>query len=152
MRTILKAGLAMVALVTVTTPVDAQGIAGTYLVEYPAQIQVTNGEENVQMGKARLTLEVKGDSVVGTWLVLNRPDAQPRAVRGTVQGNTAKFSIESEGRTNQNGEERTIKVTTDFSATVTGGKIDGTMEFRAEGMSRPARKFSGVREKADELP
>ena len=150
MRAILRVGLAIIALTTFKTPALAQGVAGTYVVEYPARIQNTNGEENVQMGKARLTLEVKGDSVVGTWLVLDRPDARPREVRGTLQRNTAKFSLQTEGRINQNGEERTIKMTTDFTATVSGDKVDGTMQLRSsEGMSQPERKFSGLREKAE---
>jgi hypothetical protein len=91
-RTILLVGVAIVVLAILRAPAAAQGVGGTYLVEYPARIQNTNGEENVQMGKARLTLQVKGDSVVGTWLVLDRPNAQPREVRGTLQGSTAKFS------------------------------------------------------------
>jgi hypothetical protein len=149
-RTILVVGLAMVVLAILRAPTAAQGVAGTYLVEYPARIQNTNGEDNVQMGKARLTLQVKGDSVVGTWLVLDRPNAQPREVRGTLQGGTAKFSLQTEGRINQNGEERTIRMTTEFTATVSGDKVEGTMQLRSgEGMTQPERKFSGVREKAE---
>ena len=117
LRTLLKSGLALIALAVVNAPAQAQGVAGTYVLEYPAQIRVTNGEESLQLGKARLTLQVKGDSIVGTWLVLDRADARPREIRGTLQGTMAKWTIENEGRINDGGETRTVKMITNFTAT-----------------------------------
>ena len=149
LRTALKAGLALVALAIVHAPARAQGPAGSWLVEYPAQIRVTNGEESVTMGKARLTLQVKGDSVLGTWHVLDRADAKPRAIRGTVSGNIAKWSLENEGRINDGGETRTIKMVTTFTAIVSGNKVEGTMQSRSPEIDAPSpeRKWTGVREK-----
>ena len=149
---VLKSSLALLVLATAYSPARAQGVAGTYLLDYPARIQVTNGEESVELGKARLTLQVKGDSLIGTWLTLDRPDAKPREIRGTVQGHTAKWTIENEGRISDGGEVRTVKMITNFSATVTGDKVEGTMQSRspdAGGMTAPERKFSGVRQKSD---
>jgi hypothetical protein len=44
---------------------------------------------------------------------------------------------------NQNGEERTIKMTTDYIATVKGDALDGTLKSHGEGMTSPERKWSG---------
>jgi hypothetical protein len=145
-RRLTMVGLATIALVSMRAPANAQGVAGTYAVEYPARISNTNGEESVQMGKARLTLHVKGDSVTGTWLSLDRPDAKPREIHGTVNGSTIRFSVQTEGRINQNGEERAVKMTTDYIAVLKGNALDGTMKSHSSEMgSSPERKWTGKR-------
>ena len=130
---------------------EAQGVAGTYLVEYPAQVRSTNGaEEVVALGHARLVLQVKGDSLVGTWTITDRPDAKPRGLRGTVQGNTVNFSTDpTEGHVNMNGQVSTIKMFADYTATITGDEIKGTLKQHSEDGSIQSgeRAWSGKREK-----
>jgi hypothetical protein len=99
----------------------------------------------------RLVLDVRGDSVFGTYSVQSLDDAGPapvaREFRGTVSGNKVVFSMSSRGRINMGGNEQEVTLTSTYDATVDGDQITGTIETTAPELPmqpRP-RPFSGTR-------
>ena len=66
-----------------------------------------------------------------------------------MSGNIARWTLENEGRINDGGETRTIKMITSFTAIVTGDKVEGTMQSRSPEIDAPSpeRKWTGVRDK-----
>ena len=110
---------------------------------------VTTGEK----AKARLALAQKGDSVTGTWELLDASmapggrAAAPRQLRGTIAGNKVSLTTEFEARRSVNGEESVQKLTVVYDFTVAGDKLEGTMTTKGPDMEMPARPFSASREK-----
>jgi hypothetical protein len=152
----MKARIGYLAVLVLLWPASVQAqaanIAGTYVVDFDSRVQMTAaGAEVTGRGKARMTLELRGDSVFGTWQVLDAPDARPpRALRGALQDGKVKLSAEpTEAVLNVNGEEQRRTIRQNFIATITGDEIRGTIESDSPmpGMSGITRKFEGKREK-----
>ncbi len=150
----------MLALGTATslTPAPAQaqdaGPAGTWTIEFVRGIRNDNGEETVDKGHARVTLELRGDSVLARWQALE-PDRDgkpvpPRTMRGTVAGNHVVLTDHRQGRVSRNGDESTIEMTVTFDLTFAGDTLTGTQAASsADGtISSDPRPVSGKREKA----
>ena len=133
---------------------QAPAIAGTYLVDYDAQVRVTSdGPEVVQRGKARLVLQQRGDSLFGTWEPAgNDTQGRPRPVRkvfGKLQNDTIRLNAEpTEAVVNVNGEEQRRSITQAFTATFKDGAITGTIVSPSPlpGMEGIVRKFEGRRQ------
>ena len=152
-RTKKLALIAASALLAFATGVDAQAnVGGTYTWEFEAMIR--RGPEGESSGGAKaqatLKLEVKGDSIFGTYQV-NMPgmgEGRPRDVRGTVKGNQVQWIMTSQARFNVNGEERTQETKSIYTATIEGDVIKGTVETDTgmPGMSVSPRPFEGKRQ------
>jgi hypothetical protein len=135
------------------SPLAAQGVTGRWITEFDRMVRNENG--NVSTGekvRARLVLEQRGDSVTGTWELLDaaasaggRP-AAPRQLRGTISGNKVSLSTQVEARRNINGEESVRTMTILYDFTVDGDKLQGTTTAKSSDMEMPARPFSAWRE------
>src|SRR5688572_922087 len=92
---------------------QAQEVAGTWAVDFDGLIQRTpdGRQQVVRRNKARLVIEVKGDSAFGTWTI-ETADGPPRIVklRGTRKGNSVKLVSDTvSGRmVDKNGQSTTL--------------------------------------------
>jgi hypothetical protein len=135
----------------------AQNVAGTYLIEFDMQLRMGGGGGGAvssEKAQVKLVLDVKGDSILGSWAMQPSSSAnvtvRPREVRGTVQGNAIKFSMAGQARLNMNGNQQTVETITTYNATITGDEIKGTIDSQAVDGSfqAPQRSFVGKREKS----
>ncbi|MGH7462533.1 MAG: hypothetical protein ACREMA_16110 [Longimicrobiales bacterium] len=146
-----KRWFALFGVLTVLTAAEAQAqVAGTYTWEFPARVRRDDGGETVeQKGLAKLTITVKGDSILGSLAssVPGMPAQPDRPVRGTVKGNAIEFRLNSQARMVTNGEERTVDTVQIYNATITGDAIKVTMtpQVTDGSVSLPARSFEGKR-------
>jgi len=138
--------LATLALgLVIAAPVaSAQGhpLAGRWTVEYQRGMRHENGEMTPIMGTATLTLEQRGDSLVGTLAPAgddqgNAPPAQQFAAKGSASG--ATFVVKSQARLNMNGDIVMKDVTLTWELSASGDALSGTVkrvmqdaEFSAE--------------------
>jgi hypothetical protein len=115
--------------------VCAQSAAGKWNAEYPTRVRMGGGgaAEAEQLGQALLTLEVKGDSVFGSWAPQNTPAPMPaRSIKGTFKdGRLNLVSEPTQAKLRRSGaggeEESTITMVTYFEGSVKDGAIEGTM-------------------------
>lgn len=145
--------LAFLVLVTSRGAIAQGSIGGTWRTEFEVGIRVVNGVESSE-GKrhARITLQVKGDSVLGTWQNVDSVGVamgDPRPLRGIVSDGGARIETvvptEMVMRT-QDGEQR-IQATLTYLLTVRGDTLAGTQQWIAVDHSDrgPARPFTAVR-------
>ena len=134
---------------------EAQDIAGKWTAAYPRGIRNINGVEEAEMGTAIVTLEVKGDSVFGSWYPQNTPrPAQPRALKGTFTNGKLTLVAEATEATIRRGGAmsggETIKLVGYFEAEFKDGVLEGTMRSEsADGTVRNGpHKWSARREAA----
>jgi hypothetical protein len=141
----------------VARPASAQGnVAGDWITEFPLRLRVMNGVESSEgTGRARLTLRLKGDSVLGTWLDITSGAAQPartRSLRGTMANGRVRVETDPpdtrvlfDGTTEQRVQMRTV-----FDFTARGDTLEGTEQSIAADHSSVAhsRPFSAKRETA----
>jgi hypothetical protein len=138
-------------------PASAQGsIAGSWITEFPIRLRVINGVESSDgVGQARLTLRLKGDSVLGTWVEITHGAGQPartRALRGTLVGGRARVETDppDERVLRDNEGERRVQMRTLYDFTAHGDSLQGTEQNIAADHSSVAhsRPFSAKREAA----
>jgi hypothetical protein len=154
MKTLLRA-LAFASLFAiVAAPLAAQGITGSWVAEFDRSVRNENGSVTTgNKGKARLVLQQRGDSVTGTFQLVDAPAAQGgrapsvRPLRGTISGNRVSLESEAEARRSVNGEESVHKVTVVYNLTLDGDTLEGTTTARSANIDVPARPFSARREK-----
>jgi hypothetical protein len=154
MKTLARA-LAIASLAGIgASPLAAQDVTGQWIAEIERSMRNENG--NVSTGdkaKARFVLQQKGDSVTGTWQVIDAAattgrTSPTRQLRGTISGNKASLSSEVEATVSINGEQSVRKLTIVYDFIVVGDKLEGTTTTRSANMTMPARPFSAVREKS----
>jgi hypothetical protein len=142
---------ALALTVLASFPLSAQSVNGAWITEFDRMIRneggtVSSGEKT----KARITLEQKGDSVTGTWLVLSdapNMTSTPRQLKGTIAGNKLKLQTEFQATVNRNGEQETRNITVVYDLSMNGDKLEGTMTNRTGDMEMPPRPFTATREK-----
>jgi hypothetical protein len=148
---LLTAALALV----LARPASAQGnIAGSWITEFPLRLRVINGVESSDgVAQARLTLRLKGDSVLGTWQQIPQGAGQPartRALRGTVVNGRARVETDppDERVLRDNEGERRVQMRTRFDFAAHGDSLQGTEQTIAADRSSVAysRPFAAKRE------
>jgi hypothetical protein len=111
-------------------PAKAQTVAGKWTVKYPARVQNVNGQITADTAVALLTIEVRGDSIFGTWHAQNAPvPVEPRAITGTFKDGTLSFTgalVNAKIRRG-GGDEESIQMRTFYEGKVSGDQITGTM-------------------------
>jgi hypothetical protein len=150
----MKRILIAAALFAAAQPLTAQApIAGTYAVEYPVRMMV-NGEPSPSetIAKVRLVLEQKGDSVFGTWQMVDGARQIPaQKLAGTTRDGTVRLFGTSEARMRSSEGEQVTTMTMEYVVTVDADTITGAIHVHPpEGItvSGEPRKFSGKREKS----
>lgn len=145
------AGLALMSLVA--RPASAQSsLAGRWTTEFDIGIRNENGVET-SMGKrqATLTLTLKGDSVIGTWLAAPADGAStsaPMKLKGTVSGSHVILEAEPVERTVRiNDDEQRVRMVTSYSFEIHGDSLIGTTRVSAPDHSfdSPDRRFVAKR-------
>ena len=129
--------------------------AGTWIAEFELGMRNEGGViTSMGTGKARVALEARGDSVFGTWLVVEPAprgaNAAPRALRGVFANGVLKLESEpSERRLRVNDEDRVVRMLTRYEAKLEGhsltgtsqnGPVDGGLE------TPPARPFKALKQ------
>lgn len=131
-------------------PLSAQGIAGSWLTEFDRMIRNEGGSVSTgEKTRAKMSLVQNGDSVTGTWeIVDNLPNrtAAPRPLKGVVAGNKVKLTAEFTATVNRNGEQEERKMTVLYDLAINGDKLEGTMTTKSGDMEMPARPFSAWRD------
>ena len=141
------------ALLATAMSVQAQSanVAGKYKVEFDSQMRMGSGGVQVAgRSPAMLVLEVRGDSVFGSWQAINDRNPPARKLAGKMRGDTVVVLSEPSERTmNMNGESVTMKMADEFKLTVRGDAIAGTITptQAMAGMPPIVRKIDGKREK-----
>lgn len=139
--------LLVAALAFVPAPLLAQSVAGKWLIEYIGRARIENGVMSGEKVKAQLDLAQAGDSVTGTWTMLDG-SAPAWKVRGTVKGNQLVLESEPTDATiNLNGDERVVSMVRTLELTVNGDALTGEMSADGEGLPRrpPPRDVTGRR-------
>ena len=154
MKLLLRALTITSIFTAVASPLAAQGISGKWIAEFDRTIRSENGAvTTADKGKARLVLHQKGDSVTGTFQVVDPPvgpDGRAttvRPLRGMISGNKVSLQTEAEARRSVNGEESVHKVTVVYDLILDADKLDGTTVAKSANMTTPARPFTARREK-----
>ncbi|HUP88015.1 MAG TPA: hypothetical protein VM100_01550 [Longimicrobiales bacterium] len=139
------------AIFVAATSASGQSVAGKWTVSYPVGM-IQNGVRTETIGTAALSLELKGDSVFGTWQSLNTPVAVPaREFKGTFKDGKLLFETVSEATIRQGGMggdgESKIRMRTYYEATLKGDNLDGTMSAKSEdgSIDVPSRAWTAKR-------
>jgi hypothetical protein len=133
----------------------AQDIAGKWTAEYPRSVRNVNGvASGDDKGTAILVIEVKGDSIFGTWHAQNPPNpSTPRAFRGTYSNGKVVFTGEpvtaTIRRAGGGGEgDSSLQMVTYYEGILKDGVIEGT--FRGEStdqtVTTPSMKWTAKRQ------
>ncbi|MFN8580656.1 MAG: hypothetical protein U0163_06710 [Gemmatimonadaceae bacterium] len=145
--------VAVALLGSVTAPSRAQGVGGQWIIDFNRRVQNMNGViSESDPARARMTLEVRGDSVTGTWVLISPVEVQmpaPRTLRGTIaNGEVHLVSDPFVVRMREDGEEREMKLRTSYSFKLEAGELRGTQVSRPEGQDDgpPPRPFVAKRE------
>jgi hypothetical protein len=138
----------------VVPPIQAQSrsLVGSWRLEYERGLRHENGEITPIMGKGALTLEQRGDSLVGQLLPEAGEDGRtppPVQFAARASGAAATFITHSKARINMNGDERTVDVTVTWELTARGDTLEGTLRRAMEGADAPSdpAPLKGVRTK-----
>ncbi|MHB1313439.1 MAG: hypothetical protein ACYC3L_15585 [Gemmatimonadaceae bacterium] len=120
---------------------QAHPLAGRWTVEYQRGMRNENGEMTPIMGTATLTLEQRGDSLVGTLVPTagDRGSAQPAqqfAAKAGTEG--ATFVVTSQAQINMNGEISTRNMTLTWELSASGDALTGTMKRVVEDTDVPS--------------
>jgi hypothetical protein len=119
----------VVALATPTLAAQTHPLAGRWEMDYERGHRSEDGVLTSIRGKATLTLELRGDSLVGTFEPAAQPDmpkpaTQRFAAKPTARG--AVFVVRSEIKLNMNGEIETREAVTTWTLEATGDTLEGT--------------------------
>jgi len=148
----LMLALAAVAIFVSPRPVKGQDVSGTWMAEVPVRIGNSGGVENVeQTATVTLTLVQTGDVVEGTWQMSalpERPNPQPRALRGTVQNGQVVITDTTTAQVQRGGELPTaVQMINTIELRLVGDQLTGTQSARSvDGMiSSTPRPFTATR-------
>ncbi len=130
-------------------------VAGKWAADFELGMRNIDGVvSSMGTGKARLTLEPKGDSVFGTWLVLEpAPTNGPasRALKGVFANGVLTLETDPiERRLRVNDEEKIVHMRTRYELKLEGDALVGITRYIAlagEMDGPPARPFKATREK-----
>lgn len=119
--------------VALAAPVAGQSpVAGVWQAEVARRVENINGEERASdIALVRYMLEVRGDSVFGTFRMVDAPaDVPARTIRGTYRDGVLKLVAEPSQatiRTGDGGENR-IQMIMEYDLEVDGDVISGTQQ------------------------
>lgn len=133
---------------------QAPAVAGKWIADFELGMRNDNGViTSMGTGKARVTLTAKGDSVFGSWQIIEpaeRASMPARALKGVYANGSLTLETEpTESRVRLNDEERTLKMITRYAIKVEGDSMSGTSQpvDLSGSIEPPTRPFKAVREK-----
>jgi hypothetical protein len=142
-------------LLSAASTLQAQSVvAGKWIAEFELGMRNVDGEiTSMGTGKARMELQLKGDSVFGTWVTLEpAPPAgtASRALRGVFANGVLRLESDPvERRVMMNDTEQRIRMLTRYEVKIEGDAMTGTSQNVAPGgeVDAPHRPFKATREK-----
>jgi len=105
-------------------------LVGTWAIEYQRGLSNENGEITPIMGKGRLEVTQKGDSLIATLAAAGSSDGAarpPLRLAGVISRPTVTLVGTSSARINMNGEEQIVQSTMTWSLSAIGDALTGTM-------------------------
>jgi hypothetical protein len=119
-------------LVFAGTPASAQShpLVGVWNISYQRGLSNEDGVVTPIMGKGRLEISLKGDSLIATLSATDNPGGParpPLRLAGVAEGPTATLAGTSSARINMNGDEQVVQTTLTWTLSVNGGALTGTM-------------------------
>jgi hypothetical protein len=141
--------LLLFASITLPAVTQAQSLTGKWTARYQVGL-VVNGEFKSDTATAEVVINQKGDSVSGTWQMLNAPQAvPPRVFTGTFVNGHLSLTAETEARIRRNDDEETVKMVTRYEADLKNDELSGTMTSKsADGsIESPPRAWTAQRAK-----
>lgn len=129
----------------------AQSVTGAWAVEYEQHIRESPSGTTIEKGRARLLLDSRGDSVVGTWQpVADGGAAAPavRELRGVVDGDTVRLTTPVQLRRSVDGAESVLHGTMVYEFVVDGDALRGRIRTVVKGVEGRPRAFVATRERA----
>lgn len=147
------AHLAAIAVIA-CAPLTAQAqsaFTGRWDIAFVGGMRMENDESTPIMVKGLLTITETADSLIAT-LKVTPPEGMPerpasRFAAAKPSGSAVSFVQRSQATLNTNGEERTVTAISNWSFTVTGDALTGTVTRELEGMmgGMPASPVTGTR-------
>ena len=137
----LAAAAVLVAVATPSLGAQAHPLAGRWQLDYEAGKRIENGEVTVIRGTATLTLELRGDSLVGTLVRPTSPEQPapgPQRFAGKATAGGAVFVVKTVATNNDNGEITTRDVVMTWTLAARDNALEGTLLFTVTGMDFPA--------------
>ena len=157
MRTFARTATLMIAVpvLAFAAPASAQSPAGTWETEVPTRVEVQNGEPiGTNPVKVTITLEQKGDSVIGTWErgpMEGLPSAPLRKLKGILKGTQLTLQAEPTTAKIQRGDEDPyeVQMVTTYTLTVAPAELKGTESSTSTdgSIQSPERAFTAKRAK-----
>ena len=134
---------ACMALVVFSPPLAAQThpLAGRWQIDYERGKRIENGEVTVIRGTATLSLELRGDSLVGTLerpATPEQPAPAPQHFAARPSATGAVFLVKTVMTNNDNGEITTREAVMTWTLGATGDALEGTLLFSVPGMDMGA--------------
>jgi len=132
------------ALACSTLQAQQHQLVGTWQVSFVAGISIENGVETPILGGGTLTIEVQGDSLIGTLSRDPMPgvaDRPPARLAGRLEDGAVTLVSESKATIQMNGEERESAVVSTWVLNANGDSLEGTVARKIEDfgqMSRPS--------------
>src|SRR5262245_12560710 len=108
----------VVALVVCGSSLQAQQApVGTWEISYQAGKRIENGMETAIMATGTLTIEVQGDSTIGTLVITPSADMPARPPQRMAGANSQPTVLHAQGKAtiNTNGVERELKSTSTWT-------------------------------------
>jgi len=145
MRRITSFALAVaLALAADVLPAGAQanGVAGTWRVTWDSGVRTegTRVLEVTRRSTATLVLELRGDSLAGTWTMDQEPERHV-PVRGVLRGDSLMFVSAPWGMA-VGGGEMPVHIT--GSGRARDGRLQGTLRLHLPGREPPLRRWEAV--------
>ena len=119
-----------VASVIAARPHGAHPMAGAWTIEYERGRTITNGEATVVMGKGRLELAERGDSLVGTVSPEDMHDGRPAtpfAIAGAAASGEVALRSALTSHIMIGAEANEATITMDWKLAVRGDSLTGTL-------------------------
>lgn len=136
------------------SPASAQrdGIAGTWRVEFPRRVENDgSGDRVTEVGVARVTFEIKGDSIFGRWQSEGgaRPSSARRLVGTMSEGRYHLTAEPYEAMLRGPDGDRTVKLVGTYEFTIDGDSLTGTQQMQPQtgGGAGPKLPLKGSRDK-----
>jgi hypothetical protein len=141
-------------LVSVSTVAAQQSpFAGAWQMSYVAGMRIENGVGTPVQATGVLTIEVRGDSLIGNLVTdpaPDRPIRPPLRMAAKAEGATPVFVSEGQATVRRNGTQLEVTVVSTWKLAVTGDSLVGTVERRLEGIDVPDQGAQPVKGKRRE--
>jgi hypothetical protein len=146
----------VMGLIVTAAPLAAQqnSLVGHWKMNYPGGAKFENGVVTQIPATGMLTIEVQGDSLIGTLVTDPAPGVPARPplhLAAVNHPDSAVFVSQSKGMMNINGEQHPIMSMSSWNLHAHGDQLDGTLSRQVIGMDAPPQgvlKVSGTRQKS----